>query len=423
VLTLEHQFDIIERMAGDLRDELMALLDVDIALLAPADRTKLMARIEQARARFESWTLSQLAAFDESGAWQLDAAYNAGNWLAGQTGTARADAGRRLKLANHLRQMPVTAHALAEGQITEAHARVLARGVANPRVRGAFVWAEPRLVARAKACTADELVHEVAAWIELNDQDGAEPKDPQHDTVSASQVGDRVKINADLGLDTGIPVLAALDERVNQLFHRDQKVAEINPTDGLGARTPGNRRAEALTELVLAGAGAESNPRRREPLFTVIIDEETFLYGTRREDTVCEQVGGAVVPIDIMVRWRAGARVEALVLDARRSVLHLGRSERYANREQRRALAIRDRGCAVPGCDRPPAFCDAHHVIWWEKFGPTDIDSLCLLCTHHHHLVHAGKLRVEMVGGVPRFFDSFDQLLEPGRHRPKVRAA
>ncbi|WP_242419678.1 HNH endonuclease signature motif containing protein, partial [Frankia sp. CpI1-P] len=31
----------------------------------------------------------------------------------------------------------------------------------------------------------------------------------------------------------------------------------------------------------------------------------------------------------------------------------------------RRALAARDRGCTFPGCDRPPSWCEAHHVIHW----------------------------------------------------------
>ncbi len=105
-------------------------------------------------------------------------------------------------------------------------------------------------------------------------------------------------------------------------------------------------------------------------------------------------------------------------MDGRRSVLHLGREERYANRELRRALAARDRGCAVPGCDRPPEHCDAHHVVFWEDFGPTDIDNLALLCRHHHRMVHAGRLTIEMIDGVPQFFDSYGSLLEAGRHRP-----
>lgn len=147
------------------------------------------------------------------------------------------------------------AEVLAAGTITESHARVLARCVANPRVVEAFFDQEVDLVVVATECTADELANHVAAWIELWDDDGATPRDPEHDTISASRVGDRVKLNGDFGLDAGLPLLAALDERADQLFHRDKRVSEINPDDGLGMRTPGMRRAEALVELVEAGSG------------------------------------------------------------------------------------------------------------------------------------------------------------------------
>ena len=37
-----------------------------------------------------------------------------------------------------------------------------------------------------------------------------EPHDPEHDTVHANRVGDRVKLDGDLSLDTGIPLLKDL---------------------------------------------------------------------------------------------------------------------------------------------------------------------------------------------------------------------
>jgi hypothetical protein len=54
----------------------------------------------------------------------------------------------------------------------------------------------------------------------------------------------------------------------------------------------------------------------------------------------------------------------------------------------RRALALRDLGCAFPGCDRPICWCRAHHMWHWANGGPTDLDNLTLLCGHHHRAVH-----------------------------------
>ena len=42
------------------------------------------------------------------------------------------------------------------------------------------------------------------------------------------------------------------------------------------------------------------------------------------------------------------------VLGTDSEVLDLGRAQRDFNRAQRRATALRDRGCVAPGCDQPP---------------------------------------------------------------------
>ena len=49
---------------------------------------------------------------------------------------------------------------------------------------------------------------------------------------------------------------------------------------------------------------------------------------------------------------------------------------------------MRDRHCAVRGCHRRPAQCQAHHVKHWLDGGPTDLDNLVLLCHQHHHDHH-----------------------------------
>ena len=107
-----------------------------------------------------------------------------------------------------------------------------------------------------------------------------------------------------------------------------------------------------------------------------------------------------------------------MVLDGDGAVVDLGRAERYASKDQRRALGARDRGCAVPGCGRPPEFCDAHHLVFWDDGGETDLDNLVLLCRHHHRAIHRGRLHVEMERGRPVFTDGMGRRIGPGRHRP-----
>jgi hypothetical protein len=82
-------------------------------------------------------------------------------------------------------------------------------------------------------------------------------------------------------------------------------------------------------------------------------------------------------------------------------VLGYGRSRRIASASQRRALAARDGGCCFPGCDHPPDWCEAHHVIPWESGGKTDIDNLCLLCDRHHDQHQRAGWRITMTNGRP----------------------
>jgi len=70
-------------------------------------------------------------------------------------------------------------------------------------------------------------------------------------------------------------------------------------------------------------------------------------------------------------------------------------------------LVVRDGGCRFPGCDRPPWWTDAHHLLHWADGGPTDLANLVLLCRGHHRLLReggwalAGDPAGELVAGPP----------------------
>jgi len=68
--------------------------------------------------------------------------------------------------------------------------------------------------------------------------------------------------------------------------------------------------------------------------------------------------------------------------------LNLGRATRVVQPAQRHALAVRDRGCVFPSCDRPLAWSDAHHLWHWIDGDPTNLANLALLCRAHHRTVH-----------------------------------
>ncbi|MEU7784613.1 DUF222 domain-containing protein [Amycolatopsis sp. NPDC049159] len=117
------------------------------------------------------------------------------------------------------------------------------------------------------------------------------------------------------------------------------------------------------------------------------------------------------------------------VLGASSEPLDLGRARRLISPGLRRALFLRDRGCAFPGCHRPPRHCQGHHIRHWANGGPTDLANLVLLCAHHHRLMHRSGWQVRLAtDGHPEFLPPvfLDKRRKPRRnnlHQPLPFAA
>ncbi|MGH3952093.1 MAG: HNH endonuclease signature motif containing protein [Pseudonocardiaceae bacterium] len=70
----------------------------------------------------------------------------------------------------------------------------------------------------------------------------------------------------------------------------------------------------------------------------------------------------------------------------------------------RDALGQRDKGCAFPGCQRPPRYCHAHHIVSWLDGGETALHNMCLLCEYHHTVVHRQRWHIRLdARGHPEF--------------------
>ena len=97
------------------------------------------------------------------------------------------------------------------------------------------------------------------------------------------------------------------------------------------------------------------------------------------------------------------ASIRRMVLSGASEPLDVGRATSIVPGPLRRAVIARDHHCLFPGCDRPPGWCDAHHVVHWADGGETALGNLVLLCKRHHGIVHTGGFSLEMVDGAPLF--------------------
>ncbi len=201
-------------------------------------------------------------------------------------------------------------------------------------------------------------------------------------------------------------------------------------------RTPGQRRHDALIEMVrLASGNLDAGVRAGEPA-RVVVHTDTYqlaaitagdgtAFGRPDEDpqepngscelpgalppaatlapgsATCEQTG----PIShaTLGRLACDAIIDRILLDPNGTVLQMQTLGRLFTAAQRRALGARDGGCAFPGCDRPPSWCDAHHIIFWSNGGPTTVANGVLLCGPHHTTIHLGHWVIVMRDGLPWF--------------------
>jgi hypothetical protein len=75
------------------------------------------------------------------------------------------------------------------------------------------------------------------------------------------------------------------------------------------------------------------------------------------------------------------------VIDPTSGKLDDGHSTQTLSPHLFHALVVRDRHCRCPNCDRPPHWCEGHHVHDYDNGGHAKPENLVLMCRKHHDLV------------------------------------
>jgi hypothetical protein len=173
----------------------------------------------------------------------------------------------------------------------------------------------------------------------------------------------------------------------------DAELETLAPGDHSDRRPVPERRADALVaicRLYLAGRSDGPGPRRGRTHVSLIADIGAL---TGITDDLLQQLRAEAAHIGTLSqatleRLTCDCKISRILMDGPSQVLDVGRATRTVSTALWNALVARDQHCSHPGCTRPPAYCDAHHIIHWAHGGPTDLANLKLLCWEHHRKQH-----------------------------------
>jgi 5-methylcytosine-specific restriction protein A len=148
------------------------------------------------------------------------------------------------------------------------------------------------------------------------------------------------------------------------------------------SRPIGQKRLDALVSIARQSLGND-NGRLAGTSVTMTV---TVSLETLRSGLGTATIAGVDEPICASTarRLAADAEIIPIVLGGSGEQLDQGRAERLFTEAQRRALALRDRGCIWAGCCAPPAWCEVAHIVPWALGGRTDLDNAALMCAFHH---------------------------------------
>jgi hypothetical protein len=354
----------------------------DPAAHGDADLVERVADLERRRTMLDAEEAAVLAELDARGTCDRDFGLKTAGWLAREATLPAPVAKARVRVAVKLRRwFPLVAAALAAGEISWDHARVIVE-VANPRIIDVVADNQIMLLTLAQRCRFEPWRAEVHALARLWDHDGGyDPnEDPASNRLSHGKTIDGLtSLAATLTGDNGTVVTQAIETKADELYRRAVRDHQTCPD--LDVPTRATLRALALTELIREALGVDLHATKApqvEASMVVHADDPTTFHdpdGIPLADGTTRVLGCDPVMIP-------------LIVDSLGVPLDMGDTIRFATAHQRRAVRTRDGGCAFPGCDAPARWCDVHHCIHDEHGGATDVCNLVCLCRHHHTVVH-----------------------------------
>jgi hypothetical protein len=315
-----------------------------------------------------------VAAHDRAGLWELDGATSMTAWLVDRAAMPRPRAAATTARARKLAHLPVTAGAWRDGVLSSGQVEAIASNLDADTV-GLFAEHEAALVPTLVDLPVRDVASAMRAWSDCaTAQRDLKPESPHHLHLSRTLAG-RWRLDANLGAEAGELLATAL------------RIAQAPDADDEPARSAATRRADALGDVCRFFLDHQRTRRagRHRPHINLVLDIERFRALSGAGATT---VDGTILDRTAVERLLCDAALHRVLTRGRSAILDYGTTTRTIPAPLFNALVVRDRHCRFPGCDRPAAWCEGHHVRPWLSGGPTQLPNLVLLCSRHHHLLH-----------------------------------
>lgn len=331
---------------------------------------------------------------------------------------APATAQMRIDIARTLvNNLPNTCSALAIGEISSAHATVIARETASAirdgMAESAIFEIEERAIAFAEFHTPGQVANHVRNAVAKY-----APEEFEDTTLRAQSMRRVSCFNDPDGMSTVVAILPAADAqmvmnsieafilRENQRIEKEETETAGYPLGGSASgssasgngtsksdeteerkRTKDMRRADALSSICaayLADITEVVTPHRRPVTVNVTIDLPTLLGLAENPGQLA---GYGPIPASIARELASDSQWKRFITEPQTgNLLDFGRESYEPPQHLRDFLIARDRTCRFPGCRRSALLSDLDHAQSWETGGLTSAENIGALCRRHHRM-------------------------------------
>lgn len=305
--------------------------------------------------------------------------------LAPATAQSRIDIARTL-----VNNLPNTCSALATGEISAAHATVIARETAVAIRNGApdsvIFDVEQRAISFAELHTPGQLIARIRTDIAKSI-----PEEFEEITARAAELRRVSCYNEADGMSTVVAILPAADAQIVmnsiEAFILRQEQLQHSQNDGNPKRTVDQKRADALSAICsnfLSEISETVTPQRRPLTVNVTVDLPTLLGLTENPGQLA---GYGPIPAAVARELASDAKWKRFITEPQTgNLLDFGRESYEPPQHLKDFLIARDRTCRFPGCRRSALLSDLDHAQSWESGGSTSPDNIGALCRRHHRL-------------------------------------